>query len=110
MNQTQEQIRLDLANRIIEARSKVSRFDYLKRSDENILTEIQAYPDFQELDSLQEKAAAIILGYVPVCLECGERVKMGGGSHKTVIGAWREFCCWILWISKFTKRYFGSCR
>ena len=62
----QEQIRINLANRIIEARSKVVRFTHIK--PKSLLDEIQAYPDFQELDSLKEKAAAIILGYVPVSL------------------------------------------
>ena len=75
---SQEYERIELANRIIEARSKVPRFSYIGRFDRSILDEIQAYPDFLELDSLQEKAAAIILGYVPVCLECGGVVRFSG--------------------------------
>ena len=87
---SQEQIRIDLANRITEARKKTRYFKSIK--PKSLFDEIKQYPDFQELDSLQEKAAAIILGYVPVCLECGSNVKFGGGCILTVIGGWPYYC------------------
>ena len=86
----QEQKRIDLANRIIEARSKVIRFTHIK--PKSLFEEIKEYPDFLELNSIQEKAAAILHSFIPVCIECGSKVNFNRKDKTTAVGGWRNFC------------------
>ena len=88
-----ENLRLELCDKIINARENVRQFSHIK--DKSIFEEIKNYQDFDNLNSLQEKAAAIILGYVPVCLECNKSVKFLGSSPTTIVGGWRSFCSTI---------------
>ena len=82
-----------LADRIICEREKVRQFSYIK--DKSIFEEIKNYQDFDNLDNIQEKAAAIILGYVPSCLECDKPTKFLGSIKTTLVGGWRSFCSTI---------------
>lgn len=62
-------------------------------SDTQLRADLLAYPDFSDLP-LEQKAAAVILGYKPVC-ECGEPVKFinktTGSPHATPFGVGQSF-------------------
>jgi hypothetical protein len=62
--------------------------------DINLKQALLDYPKFKELP-INQKAAAIILGYIPKC-DCGNPVKYAGrvkvGINSTPFGGWLEFC------------------
>jgi hypothetical protein len=62
--------------------------------DINLKQDLMSYPNYDDLP-INEKAAAIILGYIPKC-ECGNSVKYQGkiksGINSTPFGGWLEFC------------------
>ena len=64
-------------------------------NDKNLIQAVKDYPLYTELP-IKEKAAAIILGFLPVC-ECGNKLKFltkkKTGLYSTPYGGWREFCC-----------------
>lgn len=63
-------------------------------NDKQLKQDLLDHPDFSELP-INEKAAAVILGFIPKC-ECGRDVKYIGkfktGINSTPYGGWREYC------------------
>lgn len=63
-------------------------------TDQNLKQDLINHPEYQNYP-INEKAALIILGFVPKC-ECGNLVKYQGknksGVNSTPFGGWLEFC------------------
>lgn len=85
---------MTLRDRLLAWRAANPRTWAKNISDTQLRADLLAHPDFSDLP-LQQKAAAVILGYKPVC-ECGEPVKFinktTGSPHATPFGRWSEFC------------------
>lgn len=85
---------MTLRDRLLAWRAANPRTWAKNISDSQLRADLLAYPDFSDLP-LEQKAAAVILGYKPVC-ECGKPVKFinktTGSPHATPFGRWAEFC------------------
>lgn len=86
---------MNLKERLIEYRNNNSRSWTSVIKDDQLKRDLMDHPHFTQLP-LNQKAAAIILGFVPVC-DCGMPVKFSGkikeGINSTPFGGWSEFCC-----------------
>lgn len=84
----------NLKSRLIEYR-KISKRGWTKRiTDKELEQDLNSYVDYSDLP-LHQKAAAIILGRIPLC-ECGNSLKFEGKRKETIngtpFGGWLEFC------------------
>jgi hypothetical protein len=84
----------DLKTRLIEYRKTANNTWTKKITDTDLEQDLLEYPNYSELPPNQ-KAAAIILGRIPIC-ECGNAVSFQGKRKETIngtpFGGWLEFC------------------
>jgi hypothetical protein len=83
-----------LKERLIETKKQYGRIDKWTNRNKELVKQIHDFPDFIHLnDNIKEKASAIILGYIPVCLHCGYDVAFDRNKkNRSPFGDWRNFC------------------
>lgn len=83
----------NLKTRLIEYRKTYTGWTKIIK-DSQLQNDLLDYPEYTDLP-MNQKAAAIILGEIPVC-ECGNQLKFNGKKkdciNGTAFGGWLEFC------------------
>lgn len=84
----------NLITRLIEYRESNPRLWTSKILDTQLKSDLESVTEYSNLP-LNQKAAALILGKVPLC-ECGNALKFDGKKKQTIngtpYGGWLEFC------------------